>query len=117
MDRKHGSVRLAGKTSIGYLRGRWIAAVASAALLYLSAAVAPAQTAATLVPIGVSLKAEDLQAAMTQAQQDTSLPGDVKAKVVDLYKQALDELHMADEWTAKGKLIRKRPTTRRVRWS
>ena len=50
----------------------------------------------------MALKADDLQSALSQAQQDTSLPADVKAKVVDLYKQALDELHMADEWAAKG---------------
>ncbi len=44
---------------------------------------------------------------MNQAQQDANLPADVKAKVVDLYKQALDELHMADEWAAKGNAYKK----------
>src|SRR6185437_1175904 len=86
---------------------RGLALLAGTVLLLTAAAEICAQQTPTLVPVGATLKADDLSTAMSQAQQDSTLPADVKAKVVDLYKQALDELHMADEWTAKGKAYKK----------
>jgi 6-pyruvoyl-tetrahydropterin synthase len=107
MDRNHSFGRSMSSTPALSRSGGWLPGLTIAALLLPWSTATHAQQATTLVPASVSLKPDDLQSALTQAQQDVSLPADVKAKVVDLYKQALDESHMADEWTAKSQAFKK----------
>jgi potassium efflux system protein len=43
-----------------------------------------------------------VEAALRAIEQDTDLVGDVKKSIVELYRQALDELRQAEKWRTKG---------------
>lgn len=65
-------------------------------------ATALAQSAPVAAQPSTDVSPEKVEAALHAAEQDTELTGDVKKSIVELYRQALDELRQAEQWRAKG---------------
>src|SRR5664280_805989 len=61
---------------------------------------APATRAAPAPPTG-AVNAASIQARMQQIQDDKALDDTIRGKALDLYKQTLEQLRLADEWQAK----------------
>lgn len=75
----------------------------------LAAVVSPAvggEAPSAPVVADAALRSADVQAALAQVQQDASLPAEVRAKAVESYTKALEELRLADQWTAKAAAFR-----------
>jgi potassium efflux system protein len=65
-------------------------------------AFAGAQAPPPASPQATDLSPVQIEAALHIAEEDPNLVGDVKKSVIELYRQALDELRQAEQWRAKG---------------
>lgn len=78
---------------------------ASLALIQAGSAQDPAVSdlaGESSVTVTTRLTEERVQQALEDAQEQTAADDDVKQKQVNLYKQALDFLRQADQWTSKA---------------
>ncbi|MCE9604056.1 MAG: mechanosensitive ion channel [Planctomycetia bacterium] len=86
------------------IMSRVFRSAASVYLLMVSGVgiVAAQSTPAPTTQPTVDVSAAQIEAALQAAEQDPESNGDVKKSIVELYRQALDELRQADQWRAKG---------------
>lgn len=56
----------------------------------------------TVGPARSTISTDELAAEMKRVDETPNLTPEIKQKALDLYKQALDELRLADDWAAKG---------------
>jgi potassium efflux system protein len=82
-------------------RSRLLAAL-GAALVMVSVASAAAPMALPLVAAPQTITTDEVKASLAQLEQAADVPAEVKAKAAELYKQALEELRIADDWATKS---------------
>ncbi len=63
---------------------------------------APAQQPSASTPQPVDLTTDTVQGLLKQAEEDPDLEEVLKARLIELYKQATDDLARADEWVKKA---------------
>jgi potassium efflux system protein len=71
----------------------------AAAAAGLPLAATPAGLALAAAP--QTITADEVKSSLAQLDQSADIPADVKAKAAELYKQALEELRIANDWSTK----------------